>query len=214
MKKIVLLGASGHGKVCGEIAELEGYEEIVFLDDNEELADCGGYPVRGRISDFKMYLQEGADFFVSIGDADIRRRIQEEIVSAGGNTVALVHPKAVVGKSVFMGEGTVVMAGAVINPCAEIGRGCIVNTAATVDHDCVVGNFCHIAVGAHLCGAVNVGEQTWVGAGATVSNNIEICGGCMIGAGAVVIKDIKDAGTYVGVPAEKRNYENFSTYEY
>ena len=203
MKKIVLLGASGHGKVCGEIAELIGYEEIIFLDDNEDLKDCGSYPVRGHILDFKKYLQEGADFFVSIGSADIRRRIQEEIVSAGGNIVTLVHPKAVIGKSVFIGEGTVVMACAVINPYAEIGRGCIVNTAATVDHDCVVGDFCHIAVGAHLCGGVTVGEQTWIGAGTTVSNNIEICDSCMIGAGAVVIKDIKEAGTYVGVPARK-----------
>ena len=58
-------------------------------------------------------------------------------------------------------------------------------------------------MGAHLSGTVKVGEGTWIGAGATVSNNIDICGWCMIGAGAVVIKDIKDKGTYIGVPARK-----------
>lgn len=47
-----------------------------------------------------------------------------------------------------------------------------------------------------------MGEETWIGAGATVSNNVSICPDCMIGAGAVVIKDIKETGTYVGVPVK------------
>ena len=33
-KKIVIIGASGHGKVIADIAEKNGYEEIVFLDDD------------------------------------------------------------------------------------------------------------------------------------------------------------------------------------
>ena len=32
-KKLVILGAGGHGRVCAEIASMTGYEEIVFLDD-------------------------------------------------------------------------------------------------------------------------------------------------------------------------------------
>ena len=35
------------------------------------------------------------------------------------------------------------------------------------------------------------------------SNNIRICADCMVGAGAVVIRDISEAGTYIGVPAQK-----------
>ena len=95
------------------------------------------------------------------------------------------------------------MAGAVINSGARIGTGCIVNTCASVDHDCNVGDYVHIAVGSHLCGTVSMGDETWIGAGAIVSNNISICSECMIGAGAVVVKDIKESGTYVGVPAKK-----------
>ena len=45
--------------------------------------------------------------------------------------------------------------------------------------------------------------HTWVGAGVTVSNNVSICEECMIGAGTVIVKDIKESGTYVGVPARK-----------
>lgn len=33
-KKIVIIGASGHGKVVANIAKLNGYDEILFLDDD------------------------------------------------------------------------------------------------------------------------------------------------------------------------------------
>jgi D-arabinose 1-dehydrogenase-like Zn-dependent alcohol dehydrogenase len=36
MKKLAIIGASGHGKAVADIAVKVGYEEILFLDDNEE----------------------------------------------------------------------------------------------------------------------------------------------------------------------------------
>ena len=93
------------------------------------------------------------------------------------------------------------MAGAIINCGSKIGKGCIVNTGATIDHDCVIEDYVHISPGAHLAGMVNVGETSWVCTGAVVSNNVKIIGETVIGAGAVVVKEIREAGTYVGVPA-------------
>lgn len=40
-KQIVIVGASGHGKVIADIAEKNGYTEILFLDDNKEVKTCG-----------------------------------------------------------------------------------------------------------------------------------------------------------------------------
>ena len=202
MKKIVILGASGHGKVVAEIAKLNGYDHIVFLDDNTSLTQCGVYSVVGTINDLDKYIFDGFDVIVAIGNASIRKVIQERI-SRQDALMSLIHPKACVSSDVTMGAGTVVMAGAVINTGTVIGKGCIINTGATVDHDNSLGDFVHISVGAHLAGGVTVGSGTWVGIGSAVSNNIEIGAGCMIGAGAVVIKDICEPGTYVGVPAKK-----------
>ena len=47
MKKLVIIGASGHGKVIADIAKKNGYEDIIFLDDNESIKECGGYSVMG-----------------------------------------------------------------------------------------------------------------------------------------------------------------------
>ena len=185
MNRLIIIGASGHGKVVADIAALDDYKDIVFLDDNESVKECAGWPVIGNSTE-----APDGEIIVAVGNTETRKRLME--LYSGRIQPVLIHPKAVVAENVEIGDGSVVMAGAVINPGVRIGKGVIVNTSSSVDHDCIVRDYCHISVGAHLCGTVTVGEGTWVGAGATVSNNINICGGCMIGAGAVVIKDITE----------------------
>lgn len=198
MKQLLIIGASGHGKVVADIAKLNGYESILFFDDNESLKECGAYPVVGKTADVNSF--EG-DVIVAIGNATIRERIQNSLY--GRNIPILIHPSAVIDSTVKISEGTVVMAGAVINADAVIGNGCIINTCSSVDHDCQIGDFVHVSVGAHIAGTVNIGDRTWIGIGAVVSNNLNICADCKIGAGAVVVKDIDIEGTYVGVPVRK-----------
>jgi acetyltransferase-like isoleucine patch superfamily enzyme len=96
------------------------------------------------------------------------------------------------------------MAGVVMNADASIGEGCIINTSSSVDHDNVLADFVHVSVGAHLAGTVKVGKGAWIGAGAVVSNNISICREALVGAGAVVVCDITEPGTYIGVPAKRK----------
>lgn len=196
-KKLAIIGASGHGKVIADIAVKNGYKEIVFYDDNENVHECNGYPVVGRSAEA---VTIDADIVIGIGNAIVREKLQNSLDSR--KLVTLIHPNAVVAEDVTIGEGTVIMAGAVVNSGAHIGRGCIINTCSSVDHDCNIEDYVHIAVGAHLCGTVNVGSCSWIGAGVTVSNNISICSNCMIGAGAVVVRDIVEVGTYVGAPAK------------
>lgn len=197
MKKLVIVGASGHGKVIADIAVKNGYEEIVFLDDNPTLKECAGFPVVGKTS---QAIEMDGDKIVAIGNAEIREKIQGMI-----NTVALIHPDAVISRRVEIDEGTVVMAGAVINSDVKIGKGCIINTCASVDHDCVIGDYVHVSVGAHVAGTCMIGNRTWIGAGTVVSNNISICDKSIVGIGAAVVKNINVPGVYVGIPARKRN---------
>lgn len=203
MKKIAIIGASGHGKVIADIAKKNGYDDCIFLDDNEDVKFCSSIPVIGRCSDFVRFADR--DFIVAIGNSQVRKRIQEQLTDSGMTIATLIHPAAVIADSVNIGVGTVVMAGAVINPDVSIGEGVIINTSSSVDHDCVIGDFVHVSVGANISGTVEIGNQTWIGVNAAVSNNVKICGNCMIGAGAVVVKDIDIPGTYIGVPAKKYN---------
>lgn len=206
MNNLVIVGASGHGKVIADIAEKVGYTDIVFLDDNPIVKSCGNYPVVGECKSALSY--KNADFIVAIGNTKIRRKIQMELIGMGLHIVSLIHPSAVIASNVKIGVGTVVMAGTVINPCTEIGQGCIINTCASVDHDNNISDYVHISVGSHLAGTVSVGTGTWIGAGAIVSNNISICENCMVGAGAVVVDNLTEPDTYIGVPARRMCMKN------
>ena len=187
VKRLVIIGAGGHGKVIADIATKNGYQEIIFLDDNPSIKDCTGFEVAGTLNDCINYKKW--DFIVAVGNAKIREQIQEKLSEY--NIVTLIHPGAIISRRVSVGKGTVVMAGAVVN------------SGATVDHDCMIGDYVHISVGTHIAGTVRIGEKTWIGAGAVVSNNISICSDCMIGAGAVVVEDIERSGKYVGIPARQ-----------
>lgn len=200
MNRLIIIGASGHGKVIADIALKCGYESIAFLDDDTTAKECAGFPVIGGSQDIPEY--KDCDFIVAIGDATIRAYMLERLNKF--NVVSLIHPNTVISRRVNLGRGSVVLAGAVINSDTTIGEGCIISTCASVDHDNKIGDYVHVAVGAHLCGTVSIGKNTWIGAGSTISNNISICDNCLIGAGAVVVKDIEESGTYIGVPAKKK----------
>lgn len=198
MNRLIIVGAGGHGKVIADIALKKGYTNICFVDDNVE-GECIGFPIIGKCCDLEFFNDTQTDFIIGVGNNAVRRKIAQ---TYNVNWVAIVHPSAQIAINVAIGNGTVVMAGAVVNVCASIGEHCIINTCAVVEHDNVIEDYVHISPNAVLGGTVHIGESTHIGIGATVINNIDICSDCMIGAGSLVIKNILDKGTYVGVPVK------------
>ncbi|MDM5285515.1 acetyltransferase [Peribacillus frigoritolerans] len=200
--KLLIIGASGHGKVAADIAlNMKRWHSIAFLDDDETLYSSMGIPIIGKSSDAKTYINY-YDIFVGIGNNIIREKLQEELEALGASIPILIHPSAVIGEQVVLESGTVVMAGAIINCCTKIEKGCIINTGSTIDHDNYIEKYVHISPGAHLAGTVKVGKGSWLGIGSVVSNNVSITGKCKVGAGAVVVNNLNNTGTYVGVPAK------------
>ncbi len=201
MNRLIIVGAGGHGKTVADNALKNGYERIYFVDDNAT-GDVIGFPVIGKISDIEFSNDGNTDFVIGVGDNALRRRIAEKY--GDNNWVSLVHPSAQIAFNAKIGKGTVIMANAVVNACTVIGEHCIINTSAVVEHNDTIDDYVHLSPGATLGGTVHVGTSTHVGIGAVIRNNVEICSHCMIGAGAVVVRDIREKGTYMGVPAQKK----------
>lgn len=206
MRSVIIIGASGHGKVVADIIQKSGDRVQGFLDDNIELPDKFiGLPVLGTVDKYKDYMNS-VEFIIAIGSASVRESIVVKMQGVSWHTA--IHPTAAIsGIGVSIAEGTVVMANAIINSDSCIGKHCIVNSGAIVEHDNQIHDYVHLSVGAKLAGNVIVGKGAWIGIGANVINNISICQDCVIGAGAVVHKDICKVGTYIGVPAKEVRYE-------
>lgn len=203
-KQVVIIGAGGHAKVIADIIVKSGDRVYGFLDDNLEIgttiANNEQFKIIGKIEKInKLKENTNLEFVIAIGDNTVRKNIAENY---NVKYYTAIHPSSIIALDVSIEEGTVVMANAVINTSAKIGRHCIVNTGVIIEHDNIIENYVHVSPNATLCGTVKIGECTHIGANATVKNNTEICNKCIIGAGALVIKNIKERGTYVGVPVK------------
>lgn len=192
MKEIYLLGASGHGKVIAEIAELLNYQILGFLDANPSIRSLMEYNVSPEIP------KTTTTVFISVGVNETRKKIVES--NPNFKYPVLIHPKTNISKRSTLSEGTVVMAGVSINSDVKIGKQCIINTNASIDHDCIVSDYAHVSPNAALAGNVEVGEGTHIGIGACIIQGVKIGKWCTIGAGSVIIKDVPDNAVVVGNP--------------
>lgn len=206
-RKLLIVGASGHGKVVADAALSSGiWTDIAFLDDRfGQMAPPLGFPLVGRTDDLGTLHGEYAELVVAIGNAAARMKVIALARSVGFLLPSIVHRTAVISPFATLGDGCVVFAQAVINPDATLGQGCIVNTGATIDHDCRIGDGVHVCPGTHLAGDVHVGNCSWIGIGASVKQGVSIGNGVTVGAGAVVVTNVPDSLTVVGVPARPRS---------
>lgn len=215
-KELILIGGGGHCKAIIDVA-LSAHRSVMGILDNafEKGSRVLGVPVIGNDNDIKSIVEQYGDdveFLISVGQiksAEVRRRISDEIINAGGALATpVVSPSAHIAKGAKVGNGTVVMHNAVINADAVVGENCIINTGAIVEHDCTVGNFVHISTGAIMNGVSSIGDNSFVGSHATIANTIKVCANAVIGAGAVVVDHISQSGTYCGVPAKRLTDSN------
>ncbi|WP_214874859.1 acetyltransferase [Exiguobacterium sp. CH10] len=205
MDKLLIIGASGHGKVIASMANDSGaWRSISFLDDAKVGETVLGFPVIDSTTNAYLYADD-FKFIVGIGDVQIREKITLSLLDIQACMATIIHPSASIGLDVKIGEGTVIMPRVVINPSVTIGKGCILNTSSSVDHDCVIEDFVHLSPGVILGGSVKVKRNTWMGVGAKVINNINITNNCIVGAGSVVIDNLKSSGVYVGVPSKLKS---------
>ena len=204
MKRLIILGAGGHGAVVAEAARLMNrWNDILFLDDDENASqEVLGCPIIGKFEQLRKLSGNGTELIVAVGDNLRRSELIGTVKNEGGQLATVIHPSAEISESASIADGVMVGAGCVIGARAMIGEGSIINTSATVDHDCNLGVAVHLSPGANLGGGAVIGDLVWVGIGATVNGFVSIGSASIVGASAAVISDVVAGQTVVGVPAK------------
>ncbi|MBL1200339.1 MAG: acetyltransferase [Nostoc sp. GBBB01] len=204
--KLLIWGASGHALVVADIIRLQRIYEIVGFLDNVNPQRHGenfcGSQILGGQEHLDSCKDKGIKYIIfGFGDCQARLKLSESIYKKGFSLATAIHPTAIISADVSIGAGTVIAAGAVVNPGSKIGQNVIINTCASVDHECMIEDGAHICPGVRLAGRVTVGRAARVGIGATVIDRVRIGADALVGAGAVVVNDIPDDVLAYGVPA-------------
>jgi sugar O-acyltransferase (sialic acid O-acetyltransferase NeuD family) len=201
--ELLLLGAGGHARACVDVVEAEGRFRIAGLvgRPGEACQPCLGYPGLGTDEDLATLVTRYPFALVAIGQVGAAtRRVEayQHLLDAGFGLPSIVSPRAHVSPHARLGQGCIVMHGAIVNAGASVGSNCIVNSLALVEHDAVIGDHCHVATGAIVNGAVKVGEGSFVGSGAVLREGISLGPGCTVGMGLALRHDLTAGSRYLG----------------
>ena len=204
LKKVGLIGYSGHAMVVADTLQQLGYEICGYFEK---------YPVKNnpfnlhylgyeRNAEF-LNNAKGLFLFPAIGDNQARKNVLEFLNKSSSLVLTVISVRANVSILSSISTGTLVCQGACINAYANIGCGVIINTGAIIEHECSIGDYSHVAPGAVLAGDVQIGKSVFIGANAVIKQGIKIGNNVIVGAGSVVINDLPDRGIWVGNPAKE-----------
>lgn len=207
MKRVVIIGAGGHGREVSELMRHQtgaGDTVLGFVDDDPQTHNrtlCG-LPVLGDWSWFEHADRSELFVICAIGLPHVREQLVRRAVADGLRFTNAISPLAYVSPDASIGKGVMIFPNTFVSAGSVVADHAIVNVCASVSHNTHVSRYGTLNPAVHLAGHVTIGEGSYLGIGSSVITGVSIGEWSTIGAGAVVIRDLPDNVTAVGVPAE------------
>lgn len=196
-ESLILIGAGGHARSCIDVIEQQGQYEISGLigTSSEMHTQQLGYSVIGTDSSLSELINLNPYALITVGQilkADQRINLYELAIQIGFQLPFIISPKAHFSRNAKIGEGSIIMHGAIVNVGASVGKNCIINSRALIEHDTKVEDHCHISTGAILNGGVTVGSGSFVGSNSVIKQGVKIGESCLVGMGLTVQNNLSD----------------------
>ena len=210
-EKIVLIGDGGHARLVLDILDrIDLYKVVGVTTDKITFKDnfCG-YPILGNDNVLSGLISKGIRKAVlglgGFRDNKLRRSVYKRVKDIGFEIISVVHPSAVISKSVILGEANVIFPGVIINNDVCIGDNVILATGSTIDHETVIGDHVLVSAGVTVGACVKIAEGALLALGSKVTSGIKIGKDSLVAAGAVVVEDVEDGSRVFGVPARPKH---------
>jgi sugar O-acyltransferase (sialic acid O-acetyltransferase NeuD family) len=184
--KILIYGSKEFAATVSELARHCGHEVAGMIDDiNTGPSILGGLDIVAQ-----KYLPQEYGVAIAIGYNNLAARwaVWKKIKAVGYYAPALIHPHAYVADSAIVGEGVMVMAGAMLDVRTTLGELAVVWPGVCVNHDSKIGANTFLSPSAIVCGATIVGSHVFVGAGVVIVDHVQVPDG----------KFVKAASCYIG----------------
>ena len=210
MKKLYIVGAGSFGRevlwLVQRINEhIPTWDFVGFIDDNNQSHGeiVSGFPVVGGCDCFQSIHSE-IWVAIAVGSPQAKKKLVDKLTAYQNIRFAtLIDPTVLASKSVTVGEGSILCAGAILTVDIRIGKYVLINLDCTIGHDVVIEDYSTVYPGVNVSGNVIIGQETEVGTGSQIVQGKRIGDHIVVGAGSVVTKDILEPGTYVGAPVRK-----------
>ena len=203
--KVVIVGAGGMGReIFNWLQDCEPKLTVIgFIDDNLHALDGFNYEPC-IISKIKDYIPDKNIYHVvAIMNPMTKKNIVSHLKAAGSEFYRFIHPTAIVGKNVQLGEGVVITPGCILTCDIRVGDFVFLNTQTTLGHDVKIGNFTSINGKVEISGYVEIGSEVLIGSRVVVLPKKRIASKAVVGVGSVVVANINKPITVFGNPAKR-----------
>ena len=210
-KQLIIIGGKGKGGAVVGCVELNRddyqdyeYEIMGFLNDHAEGSICG-YPVLGKIADYKKHLHDKNIYFFYAIHLIGRNRISDNLFSLLeiplDRYATIVHKTAIIRKQAILDPGVCVLANAYVAG-VHLKVGTMVMIGVIISHDADIGPLVYLSTGCLVGSSVKIGRSSSVSLSASIIEENNIGKYAVVAAGAIVNCDIPDGSIYAGVPAK------------
>lgn len=199
-KPLIVYGTGDFAMIIYETALRAGMEVAGFTSDADEdpAMSAGLPPFVNRKKLFEVFPSEQYSIaigFIGRGLQGLRSERFHEMKSLGYQIPNIVQPGARVEGS--LGEGNLVLAGAVVGPRCAIGDGNILWQNCVLAHDNILGDFCNVGPNASFSGYARAGNHCFIGSNAALNNFIEVGDWAFVGACAYAAKNVPEKAVLV-----------------
>lgn len=132
-------------------------------------------------------------FIIGFANQKLRKKFYDLMIENDAEPADnIIHPSAIVSKSVQMGKGNYLACNAVVSSEVEIGDFNIINLNVTIGHNAVIGSNCLFNPGARISGNCVIGNRCLVGANSFVFQGVSVCDDCLIDALTYVNQNLEE----------------------